>query len=413
MPAMAGQRPHPDLPMVSQDPRDPAFVQNPYPFYRKLRALGPLVWWTEYNRAMATTQAAVSTVLRHPGMGREVPPDRRPQVTPPLEPFYAVERHSLLELEPPEHTRIRRIAMQGFGRASLARMGPEVSRISDALIDAFPSGPFDVLEAYARPLPALVATRFFGLADDMAPQLQAWSNDMVAMYQARRNSEIENAAGVAAAEFRDFLGSVIAERRKRPGEDFLSELLSLDARGGGLSSDELISTVILLLNAGHEATVHSLGNAVARLANYPDRGLVLEPGQIEGTVEECLRFDPPLHMFSRYVYKPVNIEGEMFHAGDEIGCLLASASRDDAVWPDGDRFDPLRARRQHLAFGSGIHVCIGASLARLEMQIALPILFARCPGLKVTEAPQFADAYHFHGYERLVVEVRPANPSST
>ena len=412
MQAMTAQRIPPQLPEVTQDPRDPAFFTDPYPFYRKLRELGDFVWWTDYGRAVATTQAAVSTVLRHSGMGRDVPADRRPHATEALEPFYAVERHSLLELEPPEHTRIRRIAMQGFGRASLARMAPEVSRISDALIDAFPAGPFDLLEAYARPLPALVVTRFFGLADEMAPQLQAWSNDMVAMYQARRNARIERAAGSAAAAFRAFLSEAIAERRKNPGADFLSELMVRQGNGS-LDSDELTSTVILLLNAGHEATVHSLGNAVARLAGLRDRGLMLEPGQIEGTVEECLRFDPPLQMFSRYVYRPVEIEGVSFRPGDEIGCLLASASRDDAVWPDGDRFDPLRARRQHLAFGSGIHVCIGASLARLELQIALPALFSRCPHLKVTEPPRIADAYHFYGYERLMVEVRPADPSST
>ena len=194
-------------------------------------------------------------------------------------------------------------------------------------------------------------------------------------------------------------------RTREPGDDLISELITAEEDGDRLSTDEMISTCILLLNAGHEATVHSLGKAVRHLASYPKRHDALCPEQIERTVEECLRYDPPLHMFTRHVYTDTTIRGVRFSAGDEVGCLLGSACRDDAIWPDGEVFDPFREVRSNMAFGAGIHFCVGAPLARLEMQVALPILFARCPSLRVVEEPRIANLYHFHGLERLTVSV--------
>jgi unspecific monooxygenase len=159
------------------------------------------------------------------------------------------------------------------------------------------------------------------------------------------------------------------------------------------------------LNAGHEATVHSIGNAVRNLAGHKLRHEALEPERITYTVEECIRFEPPLHMFTRHVYEPVTIMDVAFERGDEIGCLLGSACHDDAIWPDADRFDPFRDILANTAFGAGIHFCVGAPLARLEMQIALPALFSRCPELRIVQPPQVADLYHFRGLERLMVTV--------
>lgn len=394
------------IPVVTQDPTDPAFVQDPYPFYASARAMGDFVFWREFGMPVATTQAAGAAVLRHPRLGREVPAARRVSVPAGLESFYALEKHSLLELEPPEHTRLRRIAMEGFGRHRISAMAPSVSQIADDLIGAFPTGEFDLIEAFAKPLPAIAIARFIGLPDDMAPRLQDWSNAMVRMYQAGRTADDEVLAEAAAREFTEYLRDVIGHRKKTPGVDFLSDLIRLETSGDRLGTDELISTVVLLLNAGHEATVHSIGNAVALLTRFRERALALGPLHIADTVEECLRFDPPLHFFDRHVYEATRIRDTGFAAGDRVGVLLASANRDDAVWPDGERFDPFRLRRSHLAFGSGIHVCIGASLARLEMQIALPALFSRCPNLKITQPPKVAKLYHFHGYERLMVQVR-------
>lgn len=394
-----------NLPVVEQDPTDASFVADPYPFYAELRAIGDFVFWANYDLPVATTHAAVSEVLRHPSMGRAVPEALATAPNPALAKFTALERHSLLELEPPDHTRIRREAMSAFTGPQIALIGPRISQIADALIDGFPDTPFDLIEAYSKPLAAQTITAFLGIDTSHAPQLQAWSNSMVAMYQARRDAAVEAEAETAARAFTGFITDVIAERRAAPGSDFISQLAECET-AGTLTADEVVSTVILLLNAGHEATVHAVGNAVPQLLGFEGLKDALEPDSIAGTVEECLRFRPPLHLFKRFVYQPTTIAGVHFAPNNEIGCLLASACHDDAVWPDARVFDPFRPRIRHLAFGLGLHACVGAALARLEMQIALPILFARCPGLTTVEQPTVANLFHFHGYERLMVSVR-------
>lgn len=389
---------------VEQSPTDSDFVQNPYDFYRDIRAKGNFVFWKDYGIAIATTQAAVAQILKHPEMGRAAPDD----VDYPehLEPFYAIERHSLLELENPEHTRIRRIAANGFDRAHMAVMAPTVSQIADELISKFPSNaPFDLLETYAKPLTARTITEFLGMDACDAQKMQIWSSAMVAMYQARRDRDVELAAAEASKDFANFVSVYIKSRRKFRRDDFLGELLAAED-AGQISREELLSTVVLLLNAGQEATAHAIGNSVNLLVDFHERNLALHPEQIASTVEECLRFSPPLHMFKRHVYTPVKVLELDLPAGCQIGCLLGSSCRDDAVWPDGDKYDPFRARRVHQAFGVGVHACLGAYLARMEMQIALPALFSRCPSLTIVEPPKVANLYHFHGLERLMVQVK-------
>ena len=169
-----------------------------------------------------------------------------------------------------------------------------------------------------------------------------------------------------------------------------------------LTTDELISTCILLLNAGHEATVHTIGNGVKALLESGTQA-ALAPDAIDGTVEEILRFDPPLHLFTRYAYEPVEVMGHLIPPGTQVGCLLAAAGRDPDTYTDPHRFDPTRPAKPHLAFGAGLHFCVGAPLARLELQVALPILFARLPGLTLAEPPEYRDIYHFHGLSRLAL----------
>lgn len=354
--------------------------------------------------AVATTHVACNSVMKHPKLGRMPPANQVSDNQTHLKTFKRLETHSLLEIEPPDHTRLRRAAMRGFDRNSIAAMAPHVSRTTDALIDRFPSGCFDILEHFATPLPTIVITQFFNLPNDVAPRLKSWSADMVAMYEAGRNYSVELKAETAAEAFSTYLTGVL-DRRKTPiGDDYLSSLMRAEKDGDIASREELISTVILMLNAGHEASVHTIAHAINLLAHHPERARLLHPTNIANTVEECLRFAPPLHMFNRYVYENVHILDNEFTAGQTVGCLLGSACHDDALWPDADRFDPLRARRSNLAFGTGIHACLGASLARLELQIVLPLLFSRCPNLKIVEPPEIANRYHFHAVQRLMVE---------
>lgn len=389
---------------IAQNPRDAEFVQNPYAFYDRLRRQGDIVFWTDLARPVATTYSAVSDIMTDRRLGRAKPDVALPLDDPILGAFNALESNSLIDMEPPAHTRVRSLVVRAFTSRRAQEMAPDISRIADELIDDFPpDAPFDLLAAYAQILPVRVIARLLGVPEEMSPQLLAWSNAMVAMYQVRKGPEVDAAAGQAARDFTDFLRSYIDTRRTRPGSDLLTALIAAEEDGTRLTTDELIATCVLLLNAGHEATVHSIGNSVNLLCTQPDPQTLLRPEAVERTVEEVLRYEPPLHLFYRQVYEDVELHGTRFSAGDEIGCLLASANRDDGIWPDAARFDPRRPIRKTMAFGAGIHFCVGAPLARLELQIALPLLFARKPSLRLEETPRFADTYHFRGLERLLV----------
>lgn len=382
---------------LSQSPTEPAFVQNPYPFYDRARAAGPLFRWREYDMACATSHAAVSAILRDRRMGREVPLERAPEIPQHLAAFYACEAHSMLELEPPAHTRLRGLVLRAFTSRRVNALAPEIEALCHRLIDGFPQGPFDLLDAYARQVPVVVIARLMGLPESRADDLLAWSNAMVGMYQAKRTRSMEDAAEMATQAFCDFLAVYIAEKRRNPADDLISELIAAEQEGEKLSTEELVSTCILLLNAGHEATVHSLGNAVRTLLMHDHR-------EIDGPcVEELVRLDPPLHMFTRWVYEDLEIFGHRFSRGDRIACLLGAANRDPEVYPDPHRFDPTRRGPAHLGFGAGIHFCVGAPLARLEMQCALSLLMRQCPDLALAKEPRYSDLYHFHGLERLMV----------
>ncbi|MGZ9811738.1 cytochrome P450 [Pseudoroseicyclus sp. H15] len=385
---------------LSQSPTDPAFVQDPYGFYERARAGGDLFYWEEYGLVCAVSHQAVGALLRDRRMGREAPPESAPDIPDRLRPFYDIEAHSMLELEPPRHKRLRGLVLRAFTSRRIAALLPGIEALCSELIADFPDGPFDLIEAYAKPIPAIAICRLLGTPEEDWRQLVDWSNAMVAMYQARRTPQIEADAMEASTAFAAYVRAVIAARRSRPGDDLITELIAAEEAGEKLSTDELVTTCILLLNAGHEATVHSLGNAAALLLPRP-------PARVdEALVEEVLRYDPPLHMFTRWVYEPCELYGHRFERGDQVACLLAAAGRDLAVYPDAATFDPERYRAKapaHAAFGGGIHFCVGAPLARLELLAGLSALFEKAPDLKLAEPPQFADLYHFHGHNSLMV----------
>ena len=244
----------------------------------------------------------------------------------------------------------------------------------------------------------------------MCPNLLAWSHAMVAMYQAETPPGTAEAANRASAEFTAYLTDFIEHRRQAmqesPPDDLITRLITVQQSDGDrLSMEELIATCVLLLNAGHEATVHSLGNGIKALVEHGFGMECLTDETVAGTVEEILRYDPPLHMFQRYAYEDFEAFGHTFKRGDQVALLLGAANRDPAIWPDPDRFDPTRKPLTHSAFGGGAHFCVGAPLARLEMQIALQVLFRRCPDLSLAQAPVYADSYHFHGLSALMVKV--------
>jgi unspecific monooxygenase len=386
---------------LSQSPTDPEFVQNPYPYYESARAAGPFFRWADYNLTCTGNAAAVNAIFRDRRFGRE---PVEPLVVPPhLAPFYAVEAHSMLELEPPRHTRLRNLVLRAFTSRRIAGLAPDITALATELAESFPQGEFDLLTAFAQPLPVRIIARLLGVPEAMAPDLLAWSNAMVGMYMAGRTRAMERRAVAATEAFVAFLRGYVEERRARPADDLITQLIAAEMEGEKLSTDELIATCILLLNAGHEATVHTIGNGVKTLLETRTPPTALAPDNLDSTVEEILRFDPALHMFTRHAYEDIEVMGHTFHRGDQTGLLLAAANRDPGVWGEPDRFNPARPVKPLATFGAGLHFCVGAPLARLELQIALPILFRHCPQLALARSPRYADVYHFHGLRELLV----------
>jgi cytochrome P450 len=397
---------------LAQSPRDLGFVQDPYPFYDRARAAGSMFLWEDFGFPCAPGYDAVNALLRDRRFGRE-PLDGWPPRPAHLADFYAIDDNAMLDREPPAHTRLRGLVLRAFTSRRIAALRPEIEQLAEDLIDAFDGNEVDFLPAFAQKLPVIVIARLLGVPEAMSDRLLVWSNAMVAMYQSRRDRGIEDAANQAAAEFAAFLRGYIAERRRVPRDDLLSALIAAESRGDRLSEPELVATCVLLLNAGHEATVHTIGNGVAailRLGVDPERLFEDEAATI-ATIEEILRFDPPLHLFTRFAREDVEVFGHRFACGQTVGLLLAAANRDPQRFPRPHRFDPEREGADaHLSFGAGLHFCVGAPLARLELVAALPVLFRRLPGLSLAVPPAYADRYHFRGLERLRIRIDPATP---
>lgn len=385
---------------ISQSPTDPEFVQNPYQFYDICRQETALVYWQDYGMKAVFDHDTVAHILKDKRFGREIPTEMRRPIPDRLRAFYDIEAHSMLELEAPRHTRLRGLVLRAFTSRRIAALGPEIEQLSHALIDQFPTDDFDLIPTFANQIPVIIIARLLGVPESMAPELLRWSNDMVMMYQAKRTSADEDRAVQSSREFADFMTGYINERRNEPADDLITHLIAAEADGQKLSTEELITTCILLLNAGHEATVHTLGNGIKTLLEH---GHSATEDSIDTCVEEILRFDPPLHMFTRYCYEDITLFDCSFQRGDQVALMLGSTGRDPKVWEDPNTFDPKRPIKKNTAFGGGIHFCVGAPLARLELQKALPILFDRCPNLTLAHPPRYANVYHFHGLESLSV----------
>lgn len=398
---------------ASAQPRELAFYRDPYAFYDAVHADSPAFFWDDYGHWCFAGFKEVSALLRDKRFGRQIlhlMSREQLGMAPPkahTAAFDQTEKYSLLTLEPPTHTRLRALVNRAFVSRNVEQLRPRIQRLANELIDGFETdGHVELLRAFAAPVPAIVIAEMIGLPADMAMQLVDWSNRMVAMYMFGVTHETELDANQASIEFMDYVRSMIAERGRQAKEDLLTHMLTAEIDGEKLTEDEVISTTILLLNAGHEATVHTTGNGVKAIleSGLDPKTLFADHTQTEATVEECIRFDAPLHMFTRYALQDVTLEnGLSFKQGEVIGLMLAAANRDPTRFTDANRFEPFRTDGANVSFGAGIHFCIGAPLARIELQVAMKTLFDRLPGLRLAAEPQYKNIYHFHGLERLEV----------
>jgi unspecific monooxygenase len=400
----------PETRRLSLDARNPSFYRQPNAGYAAMHAASPTFWWEEQGHWYFTGYDAVNALLRDRRFGRQITHVMsREQLgwsepSPHLVDFDRAESKSLLSLEPPEHSRLRTLVNRAFVSRNIERLRPEISALANQLIDGFePDGGTELLATFAEIIPVTVIASMIGVPQDMCRQLLDWSHDYVRMYMFGKTAEDELRANRAAKEFADYIVKLAAERRAEPKDDLLTLMLSPTRDGQHLTEEELVSTAIVLLNAGHEATVHQIGNAVNTILHSSEDPKVLfaDARSTELTVEESFRISAPVHIFKRWALEDVEVEGIQFRQGEEIGLILAAANLDPRKFTDPLAFKPNRDQGTSLSFGAGIHFCIGAPLARLEMQIALPILFERLPDLRLASEPVVKDVYHFHGLERL------------
>jgi len=400
----------PDTRRVSLDARNPAFYSDPNRTYAALHASCPTFYWEEQKQWFFTGYDHVNALLRDRRFGRQILHVATREELGLPEPaahtrhFDKAEEHSLLEIEPPEHTRLRTLVNRAFVSRHVEKMTGEIEELANRLIDGFEKdGKTELLSTFADIIPVTMIARMIGIPEEMGPQLLKWSHDYVGMYMFKRTRADEEAADRSAKEFADYVRSVIAERRAEPRDDLLSHMIHTEHKGQFLTEDELISTTIVLLNAGHEATVHQIGNSVRVIldSGIDPATLFTDEKTTERTVEETLRICAPVHIFQRWCLEPCEIDGVSFKRGDKVSMILAAANLDPQKFTEPLTFKPSRDEGANLSFGAGIHFCIGAPLARLELNIVLPLLFKRLPGLKIAETPQVKDVYHFHGLERL------------
>ena len=387
-----------------QSPRDPKFFKDPFIFYKKVRATGSIVRWEDFDLAVTADYDTVNTVLRNKTFVREPPQGFFSGIPKNLFKFYENESRSMLEREPPYHTKIKGLVSPFFTNKRLKKLKVEMEYLCDKLIKNIPTPEFDLITSFSNKFPVLVISKLMGVPESMAPQLLKWSNNMVAMYQARRNKKIEEKAVEATKEFSAYIKNLLIKKKLSPSEDLISYLIHDNYKDQGVSESEIISTIILILNAGHEATVHTISNGMKTIleSSVSVDDLIKTP---KGFVNEVLRYSTPLHMFTRYCTGKISLNGHTFKPGEKIGLLLAAANRDPAQFESPEVFDPLIKRKANLSLGAGIHFCLGAHLARLELEIALLSFVKSFPDLKIISEPIYQDSFHFHGLKNLFLRI--------
>lgn len=387
---------------------DPKFVANPYPVMAQLRLAGAPIWHEEMQMWLAPRHADASAVLRAKTLGRIFNPREPADI---WETFNWLHADSILDSEPPKHTRLRSLVAKAFNRGQIDRLAPRINELIAQLINDCQqklneTGSFDVIADYAEPLPVMVIAELLGVPIAEQGQLRPWSQAIVKMYEYGNTQDQQAAARAASSEFAALITEMVEFRKKQPTTDLVTELALVEEAGEKLTLKELIATCVLLLNAGHEASVNGFGNGFVAAMQHPDAVAILRsnPREIAATaVEEFLRFDSPLQLFERTATAETNIGGITVEVGQKIAALLGSANRDESVFRNATVMDLTRDPNPQIGFGGGIHFCLGAPLARLELATSLPALFEAFPKLELAGNPVMRPTFVLRGYERIAV----------
>ncbi|WP_411150387.1 cytochrome P450 [Streptomyces sp. A30] len=400
--------------MAAFDPWDPAFLADPYPAYAELRERGRVQYFEPTGQWLVSHHADVSALLRdrrlgrtyqhrftHEDFGRTAPPAAH-------EPFHTLNDHGMLDLEPPDHTRIRRLVSKAFTPRTVEQLKPYVTRLAGELVDGLVrQGGGDLLTDVAEPLPVAVIAEMLGIPESDRAPLRPWSADICGMYELNPSEDVAARAVRASVEFSDYLLQLIADRRKEPGEDLISGLIAAHDEGDRLTEQEMISTCVLLLNAGHEATVNATVNGWYALFRNPGQlaALRADHSLVASAIEELMRYDTPLQLFERWVLDDIEVDGTTIPRGAEIAMLFGSANHDPEVFRNPEQLDLAREDNPHISFSAGIHYCIGAPLARIELAASMTALLEKAPTLGLAAEPRRKPNFVIRGLEGLAVDL--------
>ncbi|TIC84289.1 cytochrome P450 [Nocardioides sp. GY 10127] len=389
----------PSAPTTSIDLADPAFVADPYPVFAAERALHPVAWHEASGSWLTFAHATVGQVQRDRRLGR-IWQDKQPADR--LEPFNLLHRNQMMENEPPAHTRLRRPVASAFARGHVERLRPRVRELAAELLDAVDPAGFDVIAEYAEPLPVLVIAELLGVPASHAADLRHWSQAIVRMYEVSPSEQVVDEAVRAATDFAALARDLAATRRRLPADDLISDLVATE-----LTDDEVVAAIVLLLNAGHEASVNVFGNGLAAMLARGLRPTSTDAAELAPAVEEMLRFDSALQLFERTATEPVEVgtgdAAVVVEPGQKICALLGAANRDPAVFEEPDEMRLDRAVNPHLAFGVGVHFCLGAPLARMELAESLGALLSRHETLRLDGDPVPRGTFVLRGHTSLRV----------
>lgn len=398
-----------DQMMVSRD-----FLDNPYPVYKILREADPIHWNDAWGVWLLTRYEDVITVLRDPdhysSVGRfgvfldQLPADVQAEVAP-------LRRHysgGLIQSDPPNHTRLRGLLRLAFTPKIIEGMRDHIQSVVNGLIDRVAgSGRMDVVNDLAYPLPVMVVSTMLGAGAVDHDRLFRWTADIGGL-QATGGARAENArrASESMVDIEEYFRGVIADHRANPRNDLVSHMIAAQDSGDQLTDDELISNCVTLLLAGHESTKYTITNGILTLLGHPEQMHALKENSslLPTAIEEILRFESPIQRGWRLAAQDVEVRGRKIRKGQLVYYMFGAANRDPDQFPEPDRFDIERQSNRHLAFGFGIHFCIGAPLARIEAPIAIATMLRRLSHLELKEPTiQWGDSMHVRGPKRLEV----------
>jgi cytochrome P450 len=380
---------------------------NPYPLYSQLRATP--VCRQEDGTYVVSTYREIEALLYDPRISSD---ERKSTRGPPLR-FRVREPEPFILLDPPNHNRLRRVVIHQFTPERVEGMRDLVIQIVNELLDAQKNrGQLDIVDDFAHPLPVRVISKMLGIPIQDKARFEVWVTALVRTVEPPQNvseaADVEERGSQAVVEMREYLHGLVTTRRDRPGDDLISALVVSTSHedAGQMNEEELLASLQLLVNAGYETTVNSISNGMLTLLRHPDvlARLRRDPDMVIRTVEEVLRYEPPVHIRTRTTLADINIAGVTIPKGANVVLLLASGNRDPARFPDPDRFDPDRTDNEHFGFGRGIHYCVGAPLARMETHIALNALARRLVNPRlVTDPPPYRELATLRGPQHLAV----------